>query len=478
MARPSTGSRPIHRAWWVALAVLGALVAAAGFRSSTGALIEPLEQEFGWSRTMTSGAVTANLVIYGLTAPFAAALMERLGLRRVIVVALLLVGIGSGLTTVMTSPWQLWVLWGGFVGLGAGAMALVLGSVVANRWFESRRGLVTGLFSAASSTGQLVFLPAIAALAAGPGWRYAALVVAGAAFAIIPVIVLVVADRPADVGVRPYGAAPEVEPEPEPESKPESKPESVVTPTAVVSGRHTEDTGGGPAAAAPARIALQTLGEASHRLSFWLLAGTFFICGWSTNGLIGTHFIPAAHDHGMPPTTAAGLLALIGIFDIAGTVASGWLTDRVDPRLLLVGYYVLRGLSLLAVPSVLGPGVEPSLFLFIVFYGLDWVATVPPTMALCRAHFGLERSSIVFGWVFAAHMVGAGIAATFAGWVRQSSGDYFWAWLTAGILCLIAGFACLAIPRRAPEGARSPGTTPDDAGPSAGQRGSVTKSSA
>ncbi|HOA00764.1 MAG TPA: MFS transporter, partial [Dermatophilaceae bacterium] len=245
-----------------------------------------------------------------------------------------------------------------------------------------------------------------------------------------------------------------------------------------VSGRHTEDTGGGPAAAAPARIALQTLGEASHRLSFWLLAGTFFICGWSTNGLIGTHFIPAAHDHGMPPTTAAGLLALIGIFDIAGTVASGWLTDRVDPRLLLVGYYVLRGLSLLAVPSVLGPGVEPSLFLFIVFYGLDWVATVPPTMALCRAHFGLERSSIVFGWVFAAHMVGAGIAATFAGWVRQSSGDYFWAWLTAGILCLIAGFACLAIPRRAPEGARSPGTTPDDAGPSAGQRGSVTKSSA
>ncbi|MBL0003331.1 MAG: MFS transporter [Actinomycetales bacterium] len=219
------------------------------------------------------------------------------------------------------------------------------------------------------------------------------------------------------------------------------------------------------------------LGEASHRLSFWLLAGTFFICGWSTNGLIGTHFIPAAHDHGMPPTTAAGLLALIGIFDIAGTVASGWLTDRVDPR-LLVGYYVLRGLSLLVVPSVLGPGVEPSLFLFIVFYGLDWVATVPPTMALCRAHFGLERSSIVFGWVFAAHMVGAGIAATFAGRVRQSSGDYFWAWLTAGILCLIAGFACLAIPRRAPEGARSPGTTPDDAGPSAGQRGSVTKSSA
>jgi MFS family permease len=456
---PSAGGRSIHRAWWVAIAVLGALVAAAGFRSSTGALIEPLEYEFGWSRTMTSGAVTANLVIYGLTAPFAAALMERLGLRRVMVGALLLVGIGSGLTTVMSAPWQLWVLWGGFVGLGAGAMALVLGSVVANRWFATRRGLVTGLFSAASSTGQLIFLPAIAALAAGPGWRYAALVVAGAAIAIIPVIVLVVADRPADVGALPYGA------EPEPEG----------SRAAEVGGRHTATTVVRPAGPSPARVALRTLGESSHRLSFWLLVGTFFVCGWSTNGLIGTHFIPAAHDHGMPPTTAAGLLALIGIFDIAGTIASGWLTDRVDPRLLLLAYYVLRGLSLLVVPSVLGPDVEPSVFLFLVFYGLDWVATVPPTMALCRAHFGLERSSIVFGWVFASHMVGAGIAATYAGWVRQSSGDYLWAWLTAGILCLVAGFACVAIPRRAAEGASPQHRTPDS--PPPGQRGSVASSS-
>jgi MFS family permease len=365
-------------------------------------------------------------------------------------------------------------------------MALVLGSVVANRWFATRRGLVTGLFSAASSTGQLVFLPAIAALAAGPGWRYAALVVAGAAVALIPVIILVVADRPADVGVLPLGAVPEPEPEPEPAPEPvpvtepvpvpEPEPAPRVSRTTTVGGRHTEGTRARPVGPSPARVALRTLGESSHRLSFWLLAGTFFICGWSTNGLIGTHFIPAAHDHGMPPTTAAGLLALIGIFDIAGTVASGWLTDRVDPRLLLLAYYVLRGLSLLVVPAVLGPGVEPSLFLFIVFYGLDWVATVPPTMALCRVHFGLERSSVVFGWVFAAHMVGAGIAATYAGWVRQSSGDYLWAWLTAGILCLAAGFACLALPRHAPEGAASPPGTPDDAAPH-GQRGSVASSS-
>lgn len=468
---PPGAHRGVHRAWWVALAVLGALVAAAGFRSSTGALLEPLEHEFGWSRTMTSGAVTANLVIYGLTAPFAAALMDRLGLRRVIVTALLLVGIGSGLTTVMTAPWQLWILWGGFVGLGTGAMALVLGSVVANRWFATRRGLVTGLFSAASSTGQLVFLPSIAALAAGPGWRYAALVVAGAAVALIPVIVLVVADDPADVGARPFGAAPD--------------PDALATNGArvtreeKVSGRHTGASAATAPGPSPARVALRALGEASRGMPFWLLAGTFFVCGWSTNGLIGTHFIPAAHDHGMPPTTAAGLLALIGIFDIAGTVASGWLTDRVDPRLLLLAYYVLRGLSLLVVPSVLGPDVEPSLFLFVVFYGLDWVATVPPTMALCRHHFGLARSSVVFGWVFASHMVGAGIAATYAGWIRQSTGDYFWAWLTAGILCLVAGFACLAIPRRAADDAAAPiaPTAPTGASGTGAQRGSVASSS-
>ena len=222
LPRPD-GRLGLHRAWWVALAVLGALVAAAGFRSSTGALLEPLEHEFGWSRTTTSGAVTANLVVFGLTAPFAAALMDRLGVRRVVVSALVLVGVGSGLTTLMTTPWQLGVLWGGFVGIGTGAMALVLGSVVANRWFATRRGLVTGLFSAASSTGQLVFLPAIAALAAGPGWRYAALVVSAAALALVPVILLVVADSPADVGVQPYGTAPPVA------SPPDEVPRDAVT---------------------------------------------------------------------------------------------------------------------------------------------------------------------------------------------------------------------------------------------------------
>ena len=432
--RPPRAKLGLHRAWWVALVVVGALVCAAGFRSSTGALIEPLEQEFGWSRTTTSGAVTVNLVLFGLTAPFAAALMERFGIRRVLAGALLLVSIGSGLTVLMTAPWQLWLLWGLCVGIGTGAMALVLGSIVANRWFVVRRGLVTGVFSAASSTGQLLFLPAVAALAAGPGWRYAALVVTVVALLFVPVILAVVRDRPADLGLLPYGAP--------------------VADTEPSDTRHHDieagDPGPGPAEP-PARRALRMLAQASRvpgqALPFWVLMGTFFVCGWSTNGLVGTHFIPAAHDHGMPQTTAAGLLALVGIFDIAGTIASGWLTDRLDPRLLLLAYYVLRGLSLLVVPSVLGPDVAPDIFLFIVFYGLDWVATVPPTMALCRQHFGLERSSIVFGWVFASHMVGAGIAASYAGWVRHAHGDYGMAWLTAGVLCLVAGVSCLAIGR-------------------------------
>lgn len=412
-----------RRAWWVALVVLGALVAAAGFRSSTGALLVPLESEFGWSRATTSGAVTANLVVYGLTAPFAAALMERFGIRAVVVAALALVAAGSGLTTVMTDRWQLWLLWGLAIGVGTGAMALVLGSVVANRWFvESRRGLVTGVFSAAGAAGQLVFLPGIAALATGPGWRWASIVVSAASLALVPLVLLVVRNHPADLGLAPHGSEPGAPLEPAPP-------------------RHE------PGSPGPARLALATLRSSTRSRTFWILFATFWICGWSTNGLIGTHFIPAAHDHGMPETTAAGLLALVGVFDLVGTIASGWLTDKVDPRLLLCGYYGFRGLSLLFVPALLGPEIHPSLFVFIVFYGLDWVATVPPTIALCRRHFGVARSSTVFGWVFAGHMVGAGVAASYAGWVRQATGDYYTAWLTAGGLCLFAALACLAISR-------------------------------
>jgi MFS family permease len=421
------GTRRIHRAWFVAAVTMGALIAAAGFRSSTGALLEPLEHEFGWSRATTSGAVSLNLVIYGLTAPFAAALMGRFGVRRVVAASLGLVALGAGLTLLMTSAWQLWLLWGFAVGIGTGALALVFGAIVANRWFVRHRGVVIGVFSAASSTGQLVFLPAIAHLAEGPGWRWAAGLVTAFAVALVPLVWWILRDQPTDVGTTPYGAGPGWVPAPVTETR------------------------------GAARVALETLRESARSRTFWILFATFWICGWSTNGLIGTHFIPAAHDHGMPAGTSANLLALIGVFDIVGTIASGWLTDRVDSRYLLFGYYFFRGLSLLVVPALLGPHVHPSLFVFILFYGLDWVATVPPTVALCRQHFGVERAGVVFGWVFAAHMVGAGVAASYAGWVRTSLGDYFVAWMTAGALCLGAAALCLLIPSRGVEGSHDIG---------------------
>ncbi|MEI5671887.1 MULTISPECIES: MFS transporter [unclassified Nocardioides] len=418
----SVGARRLHRAWPVAIITMAALIAAAGFRSSTGALLEPLEEDFGWSRATTSGAVSLNLIVYGLTAPFAAALMERFGVRRVVAASLTLVAAGSGLTLVMTEAWQLWLLWGFAVGVGTGSLALVFGAIVANRWFVRHRGLVVGVFSAASSTGQLVFLPAIAHLAEGPGWRWAAGLVTAFALALVPLVLWLMRDQPADVGATPYGA-----------------PADWTPPPPVIASRGAAAT------------ALTTLRGVSRSRTFWILFATFWICGWSTNGLIGTHFIPAVHDHGMARTTSASLLALIGVFDIVGTIASGWLTDRVDPRKLLFAYYGLRGLSLLWVHLLLGPQVHPSLFLFVVFYGLDWVATVPPTVALCRQHFGIERAGVVFGWVFASHMVGAGVAASFAGWVRQANGDYFVAWITAGVLCLLAAGLCLFIPERPDE---------------------------
>ncbi|MDQ1751599.1 MAG: hypothetical protein QOE71_2655 [Pseudonocardiales bacterium] len=410
--------RRLHRAWIIAGVTFLALIASAAFRSSTGVLLEPLEHEFGWTRSTTSFAITVNLVIYGLTAPFAAALMQKFGIKQIVAMSLSLVVLGCLATIVMRQSWQLVLAWGFLIGAGTGSMALVFGAIIANRWFVERRGLVTGIFSAASSTGQLVFLPLMAQLIAHHGWRTAVAVVAAFALLLVPLVLWLLADTPDSVGIRAYGAS-------------DDDPRPVAD---------TTDR--------PARLAVSTLFKASRSWTFWVLMGTFFICGWSTNGLIGSHFIPAAHDHGMPPTTAANLLALIGIFDIVGTVGSGWLTDRMDPRNLLMAYYGLRGLSLLIVPSVLGSTVDPPLFLFIIFYGLDWVATVPPTVALCREHFGVQSSAVVFGWVFASHMIGAGVAASFAGAVRAQTGDYRIAWLTAGALCVAAALSFFTIRQR------------------------------
>jgi sugar phosphate permease len=399
----------IHPAWIVAGVTFLTLIAAAAFRSTTSVMFVPLETEFAWTRTQTSAAVTLNLIFYGLTAPFAAVLMERYSVKKVALWALGLIGLGTVLTVWMTSLWQLVLYWGVMVGAGTGGLALVFASIVANRWFVKRRGLVTGIFSAAYATGQLVFLPLIANMVTQLGWRTGSLVVAGFVAVVIPIFILFFRNSPAEANSSAYGSM-------------------ASEPTYTEAPRSLLDT-------------FAVLFEVAKTRQFWVLSGTFFVCGWTTNGLIGAHFIPAAHDHGMPATTAAGLLALVGIFDFVGTILSGWLTDRFDSRILLVIYYGLRGLALFSVPFVLGPTVEPPLLFFVVFYGLDWIATVPPTIELIRRYFGLGKTGIVWGWVFASHMVGAGVAATYAGVIRDLEGSYFLAWITAAVLCVVAAAA-------------------------------------
>jgi predicted MFS family arabinose efflux permease len=399
-------SRRIHPAWLVAVTAFVALVGAAGFRAAPGAMFVPLHDEFGWSTSVMSLAVSVNLLLYGLTAPFAAALMDRFGIRRVTTFALLMVSLGSGLTVFMTQSFQLLITWGVLIGLGTGSMAMVFAATIANRWFVERRGLVMGILTAGSATGQLVFLPVVAALAEGAGWRVASLVIAGAALLVVPLVIWFIGDFPEDRGFAPYGAS-----------------DDWVPPV--------RESGGA------ARRAVDGLRRATHVPAFWALAAAFAICGATTNGLVGIHFIPSAHDHGMDQTTAAGLLAVVGIFDIVGTVASGWFTDRYDPRMLLVAYYAFRGVGLLVLPMLLSSTVRPSIVAFVVIYGLDWVATVPPTVALCREIFG-DDGTIVFGWVFASHQIGAAAAAFAAGVIRDQTGSYSLAWFGGAALCAVA----------------------------------------
>ena len=423
---PTPVRRRIHPAWTVAAVAFLALVGAAGFRAAPGVLMVPLQNEFGWSTTVLSAAVSINLVLFGLTAPFAAALMERFGIRAVTAVALVLIGAGSALTVLVTQSWQILLTWGLLIGLGTGSMALVFAATIANTWFAKSRGLVIGILTAGSAAGQLVFLPFIALLAQDPGWRQASLLIGAGALAVVPLVLMFLKNSPADVGVLPYGATP---PAPGPNAGTES---SGPEPTGPAAGQEVQE----PRRNAAVR-ALQVLKRASKVRTFWALVAGFAICGATTNGLIGTHFIPSAHDHGMPETTAAGLLAVVGLFDIIGTIASGWLTDRFNPRILLAVYYQFRGIGLLVLPLLLSATVQPSMIVFVVIYGLDWVATVPPTAAICRQVFGAD-GSVVFGWVFAAHQLGAAAAALAAGAVRDATGQYTYAWFAAAAMCTIA----------------------------------------
>ncbi len=455
---PAPVRRRLHPAWTVAAVAFLALVGAAGFRAAPGVLMIPLQNEFGWSTTVLSAAVSINLVLFGLTAPFAAALMERFGIRAVTAVALMLIGAGSALTVLVTQSWQILLTWGLLIGLGTGSMALVFAATVANTWFAKSRGLVIGILTAGSAAGQLVFLPFIAQLAQDPGWRQASLLIAAGALAVVPLVLKFLKNSPAEIGVLPYGAAPAAAGTAGADAAGhESAGHHIAGSEASGSGAAAHDIAG-PVAAGPeiaahgvaeprrnaAVRALQVLKRASKVRTFWALVAGFAICGATTNGLIGTHFIPSAHDHGMPETTAAGLLAVVGLFDIVGTIASGWLTDRFNPRILLAVYYQFRGIGLLVLPLLLSATVQPSMIVFVVIYGLDWVATVPPTAAICRQVFGAD-GSVVFGWVFAAHQLGAAAAALAAGAVRDATGQYTYAWFAAAAMCTIAAVISASI---------------------------------
>ncbi|ARF74428.1 MFS transporter [Kitasatospora albolonga] len=423
--RSRAGRRPrprIHRAWTVAAVTFVTIVGGAAFGTLPGLLINPLHTEFGWSRGEIGLAASINMALYGVTAPFAAALMDRFGIRRVVATALTMVAAGALASVWMTASWQLMIYWGVLVGLGTGSMAMAFAATVTHRWFVARRGLVTGILTAAGASGQLIFLPLCAWIVSEHGWRPASVTTALAALVVVPFVWLLMRDHPADAGLAPYGGVYVAKPAP---------------------------------ARGAARRTVKVLFSAARTGPFWLLAGTFAICGASTNGLIRTHFVPSAHDHGMPITAAASLLAVIGVFDVVGTIFSGWLTDRFDARRLLAVYYALRGISLLFLPMLMAPEVQPPMVFFIVFYGLDWVATVPPTLALCREQYG-DDSAIVFGWVLASHQVGAAVVAFLGGVARDVFGSYDVVWYAAGALCAVAALMSLVIRRagaaRAPVG--------------------------
>jgi MFS family permease len=402
--------RDVHYGWVVVAVTFLVMLVTAGAIGAPGVFIGPLEKEFGWRTDEISAALAVRFALFGLMGPFAAAFMNRFGVRRVVLTALTIIASALVASMFMGQVWQLVLLWGVVVGIGTGLMAMVLGATVAMRWFSARRGLVLGLLTASTASGQLVFLPALAKLTEVYGWRAALLLVCGAIVLAALAVLALMRDRPQDVDLPLYG-------------------ESEVTGHIPASGSFVDSL------IAPLRI----LGEAVQSGVFWVLFGTFFICGLSTSGLIQTHFIPLCGDYGLAATTAAGMLALMGVFDFFGTLGSGWLSDRFDSRWLLFWYYGLRGLSLMYLPysdfTILG------LTLFAMFYGLDWIATVPPTVKLTAERFGDGKANVVFGWIFAGHQLGAATAAYGAGLTRTIYDTYLPAFFVAGVLCIVAALA-------------------------------------
>ena len=413
-----TMTRPAFARTYLVVAVtFAALLVSAGLRATPAVLMVPLEVGFGWDRATISLSAAIGLLLYGLVGPFAAALMQSVGIRRTMLGGLALMSAATFASLWMRAPWHYMLTWGVLSGIGTGAVASVLGAAVVNRWFATRQGLVMGMLTASTATGALIFLPFLAWLTREGAWRPTVLAVSLATLALIPFVWLLVPEHPRDVGLGRFGEA------------------AGATPPA-------------PRIATSPLIAISILRDAARRPVFWLLFGSFFVCGLTTNGLVGTHLIAFCGDHGIPPVRAAGLLSLMGLFDLIGTTASGWLTDRRDPRRLLMIYYGLRGLSLIALPFLDFGAL--SLTGFAIFYGLDWIATVPPTVALANRHFGERDAPVVFGWIMVGHQIGAATAAFGAGLVRSVSGSYTPAFFVAGLFGLAAAVVVLAIGRHPP----------------------------
>jgi sugar phosphate permease len=411
----SLNRRGFHYAWVIAAVTFLAMLTTSAALGLPGAMLQPLSKEFGWSVDELSSVFAVRFALFGLLGPFAAVFIGRFGLRRVMVAAAVFIAVAMALATTVTQLWQLFLLWGLVLGCGTGLTALVLGAMVANRWFTSNRGLVVGLFAASTATGQLIFLPIAAWMIEHLGWRYAVIPVFVACVVVALFATLLMRDHPGDVGLRAFG---------EPDGTPPEKPPA----------RTTKLNFLGP---------FQVLIEASRNRTFWILAGTFFICGLSTNGLLQTHFISLCGDNGMTAVPAASVLAMMGAFDLVGTTLSGYLSDRYDNRKLLFWYYGLRGLSLFWLPF--STFTFYGLSVFAMFYGLDWIATVPPTVKLAAQEFGKERAGMIFGWVFAAHQLGAAVAAYGAGLTRTLLLTYNPALFAAGAACLVAAAAVLMI---------------------------------
>src|SRR6476620_4709055 len=382
-----------------------------GIRAAPGAFLLSMTGEPGWSTASVSVAAAAGLIVFGLAGPISGSLMGRIGVKNVVLLSLVVTGVSLLAASLSREIWQLTLLFGVLSGLGTGLVASVLGPTVATRWFVKDRGLVVGIFGASNSAGQLVFFPFLPGLAVAAGWRAGAVILGLGAQALLVPAFIWLKDDPADVGARPRGAK-------------EGEIHHVRPP----------DRG--------------VMRGAVRTSDFWFLAGTFFICGATSNGLVGQHFIPHAVDHGFTPVAASTALAVMGVFNFIGTTASGWLTDRVDPRKLLLVYYAFRGVSLLLLPFVHD---TMSIGAFAILFGLDYIATVPPTVALVADRFGQHNVGVVYGWVFAAHMFGAALAAWVAGIVRENVGDYAAAFVAAGWVAIVAGFAALAIRRKGPD---------------------------